>query len=484
MLSRRRYLTRLLTIRYLLALLAIALMVTASFIMVGITARLESEGYRIVGLAAEQRVASQRVPFLANAYVNADDEEMRAAYRGDLARAVADMARKHEILSLRNPTPVHIPLGMREILQDVYLNKTQPFADQVDHFIQSARAVLAADESDLQADMPALVRLNVAGGGYALHTHGLISRLLRQEAIAAIGRIHAVDMVLWLATLLLLAAEVPLIFQPMVRRASSILDQLQTARMKAERDATEAEAAREGQASFIRTMSHELRTPLNAILGMNQLSRMAGLSPKQAEYAEDIDSAGRHLLSLIDDILEFSRLEARQVTIHNVRTSLAEELDRIRALLQPLAARKGLAFSLNVDSRLDAHYMADGLRIRQILLNLIGNAIKFTSEGSVTVDVAFAGPAGSAADLVRFEVKDTGIGVPPDAQRRIFEEFQQADTSLARKYGGSGLGLAICSRLVTLMNGEIGVTGNDPDGSLFWFNLPLVRAGSARESAV
>jgi two-component system, sensor histidine kinase and response regulator len=123
------------------------------------------------------------------------------------------------------------------------------------------------------------------------------------------------------------------------------------------------------------------------------------------------------------------------------------------------------------------------LRIRQILFNLIDNAIKFTNEGSVTVNVIHVGPADGAADLVRFEVKDTGIGVAPDAQKRIFEEFQQADTSLARRFGGSGLGLAICTRLIALMSGEIGMKGNDPAGSVFWFSLPLERAGTAKAKA-
>jgi signal transduction histidine kinase len=474
MLSRRRYLTRLLTFRYILGLVLIGLMVTASYLTVVMTARVEREGYIIASLAAEQRVASQRIPFLANAYINATDEETREEYRGALAKAVLQMADRHEILSLRTG-PTHIPAGMRTILKDIYLDKTQPFADQVDNFLGSARGVLAAAESDLNPDMPDLVRLNVAGGGYLLHTHGLVGRLLRQEAISAIDRINDLEMLLWIATLVLLVTEIPLIFQPMARRAANILGQLQAARVKAEREAAAAEAAREGQASFIRTMSHELRTPLNAILGMNQLTRMGGLSQKQAEYTEDIESAGRHLLNLIDDILEFSRLEAKQVSIHTVRTSLAEEMACIESLLRPLSERKGLGLTCSLGPGLAEFYMADGLRIRQVLLNMAGNAIKFTEKGAIVIRAVHAGQAGHKADLVRFEVEDTGIGVSPEAHERIFEEFQQADTSLTRKYGGSGLGLAISSRLVNLMGGEIGVESIISNGSLFWFALPLER---------
>jgi signal transduction histidine kinase len=329
--------TGLITVRYYIALGLIALFVTVSFFILARAIDIQREQYRIVEVASKQRLSSQRIGFLVNALANVSDEELQQRYRRDLRRIIQDMTARHLILSLSH-RPERIPSTMRSILQDIYYSGPVPFNDQVDSFLSSAQTLAETDSNDFRPGLPDLVRLNTYSVDTILQTHELIANLLEMESVKLVDRIRLLDVALWITILTLLVAEVPLIFQPMARRAANILDQMQAARLKAEREAAAAEAAREGQASFIRTMSHELRTPLNAILGMNQLSRMSGLSRKQAGYSEDIDSAGRHLLSLIDDILEFSRLEARQVAIHTVRTSLVEELERIKSMLQPLAA--------------------------------------------------------------------------------------------------------------------------------------------------
>ncbi|MFP3944776.1 MAG: sensor histidine kinase [Alphaproteobacteria bacterium] len=469
--------------RYWIAVGLIALFMTASHFILWFAVRTEREGIRLVELAAEQQVSSQRIPFLANALADEENVEEREYYRNALRTAIRNMAERHRSLSLHKP-PEMLSRRTRSILNDIYHHGQFPFDQEVGTFLENARAVAEASGKDLQDGMPPLLKLNHAGSRSIMHTHKLIHHLLEQEEHGAVQRILSLGTVLWLLTLLLLGGTVLFIFRPMTRRTEKSLRLMALARGRARRKATAADAAREGQASFVRSMSHELRTPLNAILGMSQLLQMDLSREKRNEYARDIHQAGEHLLGLINDILEFSRLEAGQVTVEERQTSLRAELEWTVSLLRPLAEAKGLALSCRTEGRLAEFYLADGPRIRQILVNLTGNAIKFTREGAVTVRAFRAGTAGTDADLIRFEVKDTGIGIPRDVHERIFGEFQQADASLARKYGGSGLGLAISSRLVRLMGGEIGVESAEGKGSLFWFTLPLRRpeAAAAGES--
>lgn len=474
MLTRSRQVTRLITTRYWIALGLIALFVTASYLVLLEVMETKRDGIRIVRLAAEQQVSSQRICFLAHALVDATDAEDRQYYRSTLRRAIRQMKARHEILSL-SATPRRLPSGMREILHGIYFEGMNPFNVEVDRFIENAQLVAETDDSKLHDRLPPLLKVNYAGSRSIMQTHKLIFGLLEGYGDRAVNRILWLGAIIWFLTLVLLALEVPLIFRPMVRRAARSLGLMELARRRAQREAAAAHAAREGQAGFLRTMSHELRTPLNAILGMSQLLQTNRFPEKYAEYGRDIHQAGQHLLGLINDILEFSRLEAKQVSIEKVQTFLAEELKRTISLLRPLAYEKRLALSWRIDDNLARYYRADGPRIRQVLVNLAGNAVKFTPRGTVALRALYAGPAGASADLVRFEVEDTGIGVPVTLHQRIFEEFQQADNSLTRSYGGSGLGLAISSRLVHLMDGEIGVESTEGQGSLFWFTLPLER---------
>jgi signal transduction histidine kinase len=466
------HVARLITVRYWVALALVAAMVTAAQIVMSRTVEMERSGFRIVGMAAQQSFAAQRICFLSHAVVSAGDPETRQIYRKRLDEAVREMEKHHLVLSLRKNAQ-SIPAGMRSILKDAYYRNPETFDQKVNELLQDARTIVAAADDDLALGMEPLTRLTNAGSDPVVDKQRQIFERLKVEARGAVDRIRMLGTMLWLATLLLLAATVPLIFRPMARRASESMGRIESARRQAEQAAVAAQAAREGQASFVRTMSHELRTPLNAILGMTQLMKM-GINPdKQAEYAQDIHQAGRHLLGLINDVLEFSRLEAGQVAIEPVRTVLKDELEWTVSLLRPLAEEKGLQLTYWLEPGLAHAYLADGPRIRQVLFNLVGNALKFTNEGFISLIVTYGGSAGEDSDLVRFEVRDTGIGVPAELQQRIFEEFQQADNALAREHGGSGLGLAISTRLVKLMNGEIGVESREAGGSIFWFALPL-----------
>ena len=234
-----------------------------------------------------------------------------------------------------------------------------------------------------------------------------------------------------------------------------------------------AEAAARAKAEFMAVMSHEIRTPMTAVLGMADLLMNDDLSAKKREYVKGIQSSGRHLLALINDILDFSRAEAKKLDLETIDFDLREVLEQVRSLLTPQAAERGLELRFERDGQLPHVLRGDPTRLKQVLVNLVGNGIKFTQRGSVTVAITIAWLNGR--NRFRFEVHDTGIGIPEDKQGILFNAFSQMDASTTRQYGGSGLGLAISRKLVDAMGGEIGVESRPGVGSLFWFEVPLAQ---------
>ncbi len=249
--------------------------------------------------------------------------------------------------------------------------------------------------------------------------------------------------------------------------------------VRCQRELTEvrnlAEGADRAKTEFLATISHEIRTPLNGILPILDLLQGTGLDDEQQRYVRTALNSSRHLLRIINDILDYAKADSGKLELESIELNLEELVRGVLDLMATSAERKGLTLTLHIDEGVPACVRGDPIRLRQVLANLVSNAIKFTEKGGVTVRIEMQGAAQREVRL-RFSVSDTGIGLSRDAAGRLFESFTQADASTTRKHGGTGLGLAICRRLVELMGGRIGVRSRPGIGSTFWFTVSLRRS--------
>lgn len=242
-----------------------------------------------------------------------------------------------------------------------------------------------------------------------------------------------------------------------------------------------ADAASRAKADFLANMSHEIRTPMNAIIGLAHLAVRSGLPPRQHGHMLKIQQAGMHLLSLINDVLDTTKIDAGKLTLERSEFALEEVMSNVANLIGEKASAKGLELVFDVASDVPEHLIGDPLRLAQVLLNYTNNAVKFTEAGAIDLSVRVR-ESDAASVLLEFAVRDTGVGLKPEQQERLFQSFEQADASTTRRYGGSGLGLAIAKRLAEMMGGNVGLSSEFAKGSTFWFTARLGKAATTRSA--
>jgi signal transduction histidine kinase/CheY-like chemotaxis protein len=338
-------------------------------------------------------------------------------------------------------------------------------ADELDRRDDAARASLRlAETADLVER--ALADLHLASVTERQHLEEAGSRRVRIIGVA-VGFIC-----------LLAAIVAVVVVRTMLLRWSRARER--ETRLRLERDA--AAQANRLKSDFLATMSHEIRTPMNGVLGMVGLTLDTTLNPEHRGFLGMARSSAEALLVVLNDILDFSKIEAGKLEIEAIPFDLPHLLEDVTELLSARAHEKGLELVLRVPPDSPERVVGDPGRVRQILINLIGNAVKFTATGHVYVEVVTE-PGGAGVPIFKFSVRDTGIGIPPDRVQRLFEKFTQAESSTTRRYGGTGLGLAISRNLVELMGGEMHVESRPGEGSTFWFTLPLPLDNSGPPSA-
>jgi signal transduction histidine kinase len=263
----------------------------------------------------------------------------------------------------------------------------------------------------------------------------------------------------------------------LIRRGIEAREQLQKAirdKEIAEIERQKAEQAKKHERQFLANMSHEIRTPMNAIIGMTKLLMNISTEHRQLKYIKGIKDSAENLLAIINDILDLSKIESGKIKIEHIPFSIHDTLDLVLTTLRPKAEEKGLMLSSNIDESVPASVEGDPVRLYQILMNLVGNAIKFTEKGSVNVNIITAGRTDGQIPI-RFDVADTGIGISEENLSKIFEKFTQASSDTTRKFGGTGLGLTISKQLIELQKGHITVWSRPGEGSVFSFTIPYIQ---------
>ena len=433
--------------RFAVGVLLLALASTTTFLASLHLSRTESHRAEAIALVAGQRALSQRIAFL----VSALDERPSSAMSAELASAARQMARGHDLLTLREAHPGDLERFL-EPIQGVYFAGYMPFDLGARRFIADAERLAQMDPAGAGWAAEATRRASMVSVGtdQMMQTHDLMVRIMEADAEAAVARAQRMDVALWGFVLILLGVLTIGIYGPLRRHVTRGLRDLETAEARANEAARAAAAANEAKGHFLRAASHELKTPLNAITGF---ADVLGEGAGEDEALGQMRLASAHLTVLLDAILDTHRLVEGTLTLTDEPFEPAGVLEAIADLAAALAARKGLRFEADIDVDPDLVVRGDGGRLRQLCLNLIDNAVKFTEAGTVRLEAV----AARTEDGARLEVRvaDTGRGIAPEMLGAVFERFNANGDVMARDGRGLGLGLALTQQLAALMGGEV-----------------------------
>lgn len=440
-----------LTWLYISALTAVAALSLTGQLLVQRSLRQQRGDSTIVNLAGRQRMLSQRLTKAALAWNYATEPSDRAARSEEIRSTLALWQRSHRGLQ-HGDAELSLVASRSPIVVEQFA-KLQPIFDEM---VQAAERLLASVEPEEQQ---AQLKTLLTREPQFLASMDAVVFQLDHEAQARVARLQQIEWLLLTLTLLVLVGEGYLVFRPAVQRIRQAAHELQIAKEA-------AESANEQKTRFLATLSHELRNPLHAILGNTELALESQLTPAQHTYITTIDESAQSLLRLVNDLLDLACIHAGKLRVQNTPFDLRVLIHRCLDMVQPLAQRKQLQLAIDLPTG-ELAVLGDPLRVQQVLLNLLGNAVKFTDQGQIRLTVK------RQESNLLIEVADTGPGIPPEMQQTIFAAFTQVDASTRREFSGVGLGLAISAGLVELMNGRIGVASELGRGSRFWLELPL-----------
>jgi len=477
--NQHRYLTR----SYWVATIVIGLFITLTFISIFPFLSIQGNYAEIINISGKQRMLSQRIAFYANRLVhyNSQDYEQYQRDIKSLTESIELMTKNHYVL-------VHGNIGIENAINPIISSETKVIYfqepiyldQQVDDFLMHASLLTQVPCGKLSKNNSDLQHITQAATDTILNALDNAVSIYQRESEHNITLILFLKTMLWLATLVLLIMEVIFIFRPMVHKVLDESKKLKKQNIELEEAKKAAEQAATAKADFLATMSHEIRTPMNAIIGFSDLLYLLIEDKKQKSYLEAIKSSSKTLLVLINDILDLSKIEAGKFEIHYESINLHGLLIDIQQIFSIKVAEKGIEFITNIGKELPVTLMLDEIRLRQVLLNLIGNAVKFTKTGYIKLSAHKINEnlEKNQVDIL-ISVTDTGIGISDEYQKTVFDSFTQQDSKITKKFGGTGLGLAISKRLVEMMNGEIRVESTLGEGSVFSIHLKNINVGHA-----
>lgn len=441
-----------LTLRYVIALSLIALMATALLGLSLVSSHAGSQDGSLINEAGRQRMLSQRITMLVFEYNSGEITEAELPIRDRLESAIDTFLTSHQRLMMAAADNPEISTIYTEgphaldPLSHAYVADARAFLESGG---SAELAVLLAQEAEL-----ILPLLNDATNAFEQAANDRTAHLERLEWVA------------YLITLLVLVLEAILIFRPAAASVQQSMRKMRLARI-------EAEKANATKSTFLAQMSHEIRTPLNGVLGMAAALDATQLDDDQKRMVTTISASGDLLLAVVNDVLDLSKIEADQVGLEEIDMSIEQILNWVDSAFRPAAVAKGLKLEVKIEEAARGWYKGDPTRMRQILSNLVSNAIKFTEDGAVTARARVLSKRASGEHLLELSVSDTGVGIPTDRLAAIFDPFEQADASTTRTHGGTGLGLAISKRLSDMMGGKLTVTSFEGEGSTFTVTVKL-----------
>lgn len=460
----KKFMTR----RYLFGLAIIAFIFISAYTVMNIMIVFGESNASIINVSGRQRMLSQRISMLSSELIITKPPILYGKAKGQLVDAIELMEKSHRGL-LEGSKNMNLPDTISESIKLMYFAKPMNADERVTKYLTSARRLANTPLETLKSDNPDY-QFVISQATPLLKSLNEIVAQYEKEANKDVLLLHRIETLILAIALITLIAEIFLIFRPTVVRVV--------------RTQKELEKADKIKSEFLASISHEIRTPVNGIIGTTEVLLNADKPLKnQKDYLHNILISAENLMDLLNDVLDFSNMEVKSLTLIEYPFSIKRSIESTVRLLRGKASEKNLKIINKLDPKMPEYFIGDDIRIRQIMHNLIDNAIKFTSKGTIEIAVKEI-KSSKNTSTIEVSVNDTGIGLSTEQQSIIFNKFMQADRTTTRKYGGTGLGLTICKELVEMMGGAIEIESQQGKGSTFKFTLTFQKSDKAAASKV